>query len=203
MLRVSVGSRRLVAAVSGKMEEPLMSACSRSSRRLTAFACSLQASRSAAVFSLLGFARYQPSEVWNQSSGVWNPRAAGEQQRHGQERHDQRQAFQHRGTEGRGATSAQLALRRPGLQPRSRRGALRPRLANRAPTPLIGGFKRPCTDRQKVSSAMNNGEARPRLERRGPADQAARAGRLRGHAPGRAAGGRGARLHHARTSCRA
>src|ERR1043166_9305475 len=72
MLRVSVGSRRLVAAVSGKLEEPLMSACSRSSRRLTAFACSLQASRSAAVFSLLGLARYQPSEDWNQSSGVWN-----------------------------------------------------------------------------------------------------------------------------------
>src|SRR5205085_1689929 len=72
-LRVSVGSLRLVAAVSGKLEEPLMSAWRRSSRRLTARAWSLQASRSAAVRSLLGVARYQPSEDWNQSSGVWNP----------------------------------------------------------------------------------------------------------------------------------
>src|SRR5207249_1854554 len=37
-------------------------------------------------------------------------------------------------------------------------GTARPRLANLAPTPLMEGFKRPCTDRQKVSSAMNNGE---------------------------------------------
>src|SRR6185369_4973882 len=47
--------------------------------------------------------------------------------------------------------SARVATAKP-------RGTPRPRLANRAPTPLIGGFKRPCTDLQKGSSAMNNGE---------------------------------------------